>query len=63
MGLEDTAIYERIEIIRGSTGLTNGAGNPSASINYVRKKPTKPMIKSTAMVIPAMLYLRVLNRI
>ncbi|MFW3339213.1 TonB-dependent siderophore receptor [Aliarcobacter butzleri] len=41
VGLEDTAIYERIEIIRGSTGLTNGAGNPSASINYVRKKPTK----------------------
>lgn len=41
VGLEDTAIYERIEIIRGSTGLTNGAGNPSASINYVRKKPTR----------------------
>ncbi|WP_258237611.1 MULTISPECIES: TonB-dependent siderophore receptor [Arcobacteraceae] len=41
VGLEDTAIYDRIEIIRGSTGLTNGAGNPSASINYVRKKPTK----------------------
>lgn len=41
VGLEDTAIYERVEVIRGSTGLTNGAGNPSASINYVRKKPTK----------------------
>lgn len=35
----DTSIYERIEIIRGSTGLTTGAGDPSASINFVRKRP------------------------
>ncbi|MCT7909987.1 TonB-dependent receptor [Arcobacter lacus] len=41
VGLEDSAIYEKVEVIRGSTGLTNGAGNPSASINYVRKKPTR----------------------
>lgn len=40
LGLETSAIYERIEITRGSTGLTNGSGNPSASINYIRKKPT-----------------------
>ena len=41
MGLESSALYEKVEITRGSTGLTNGSGNPSASINYVRKKPTK----------------------
>ena len=41
ISLENSAIYERIEITRGSTGLTNGSGNPAASINYVRKKPTK----------------------
>ncbi|WP_418179682.1 TonB-dependent siderophore receptor [Aliarcobacter lanthieri] len=41
MGLENSALYERVEVTRGSTGLTNGSGNPSASINYVRKKPTK----------------------
>ncbi|MBL3519562.1 TonB-dependent siderophore receptor, partial [Arcobacter lanthieri] len=40
-GLEDSSAYEKVEIIRGSTGLTNGSGNPAASINYVRKKPTK----------------------
>ncbi|WP_171264695.1 TonB-dependent siderophore receptor [Acinetobacter sp. ANC 4558] len=40
VGLEDTAIYERVEVIRGATGLTNGSGNPSASLNYVRKRPT-----------------------
>lgn len=32
-----TAIYERIEIVRGATGLLNGAGQPSASINLLRK--------------------------
>lgn len=35
---DDTAIYDRIEIVRGATGLVTGAGNPSASINMVRKK-------------------------
>lgn len=40
IGVESSDIYERIEVIRGSTGLTNGSGNPSASLNYVRKKPT-----------------------
>jgi len=33
----DTALYERIEIVRGATGLTTGAGNPAAAINLVRK--------------------------
>ncbi|WP_114393496.1 TonB-dependent siderophore receptor [Oleisolibacter albus] len=36
----DTALYDRIEIVRGSTGLMSGNGNPAASINLVRKKPT-----------------------
>lgn len=33
----DTSLYERIEVVRGATGLLTGAGNPSASINLVRK--------------------------
>jgi outer membrane receptor for ferric coprogen and ferric-rhodotorulic acid len=33
----DTAAYERIEIVRGATGLMSGAGNPAASVNLVRK--------------------------
>ncbi len=33
----DTALYERVEIVRGATGLLTGAGNPSASVNLVRK--------------------------
>lgn len=33
----DTAIYDRIEVVRGATGLLTGSGNPSAAINMVRK--------------------------
>ncbi|WP_418186624.1 TonB-dependent siderophore receptor [Aliarcobacter lanthieri] len=37
----DTAIYDSISVVRGATGLLTGAGDPSGSINLVRKKPTK----------------------
>lgn len=33
----DTALYEQVEIVRGATGLLTGVGNPSASVNLVRK--------------------------
>lgn len=36
----DTALYERIEVLRGANGLMTGVGNPSATINMVRKRPT-----------------------
>jgi outer-membrane receptor for ferric coprogen and ferric-rhodotorulic acid len=36
----DTIIYDRIEVVRGATGLTTGAGNPSATVNMIRKRPT-----------------------
>lgn len=35
--LADVSIYERVELVRGATGLLTGAGDPSASINLVRK--------------------------
>ena len=35
----DTTAYERIEILRGANGLMSGTGNPSATINFVRKRP------------------------
>lgn len=36
----DTAVFERVEVIRGANGLMSGTGNPSATINFVRKRPT-----------------------
>ncbi|QXQ21091.1 TonB-dependent siderophore receptor [Pseudomonas tolaasii] len=36
----DTIIYDRIEVVRGAIGLTTGAGDPSATVNMIRKRPT-----------------------
>lgn len=35
----DLAVFDRLEVVRGATGLMTGAGNPSAAVNYVRKRP------------------------
>jgi iron complex outermembrane receptor protein/outer membrane receptor for ferric coprogen and ferric-rhodotorulic acid len=34
----DTAIYDRIEVLRGPAGLLQGAGEPGGTINLVRKR-------------------------
>lgn len=36
----DLAVYDRVEALRGANGLLSGTGNPSATINFVRKRPT-----------------------
>ncbi|KTC44431.1 ligand-gated channel [Pseudomonas sp. ABAC61] len=36
----DMAIFDRVEVVRGATGMMQGSGNPSAAINMVRKRPT-----------------------
>lgn len=35
-----TSIFDRVEIMRGPQGLFEGAGDPSGSVNLVRKRPT-----------------------
>lgn len=45
----DTAQFERVEVIRGSNGLMTGLGNPSATVNYVRKRPTSDTTGSLAV--------------
>ena len=37
----DAATLDRVEVIKGATGLMTGSGDPSATVNLVRKKPTK----------------------
>lgn len=39
--LQDLSQFEQIEVLRGADGLFNGNGEPSASVNLVRKKPLK----------------------
>ncbi|MFB2655646.1 TonB-dependent siderophore receptor [Shewanella xiamenensis] len=35
----DTILFDRVEVVRGATGLLTGAGEPSAAINLIRKRP------------------------
>lgn len=37
----DTVLYDRIEVLRGANGLLSGTGNPSATVNFIRKRPTR----------------------
>ncbi len=36
--LSDMALFERVEVVRGATGLMTGTGNPSAAINMVQTR-------------------------
>lgn len=36
----DLAVYDHVEVLRGSAGLLNGAGTPGAVIGLARKRPT-----------------------
>ncbi|WP_283181061.1 TonB-dependent siderophore receptor [Pseudomonas svalbardensis] len=38
---DDAASLDHIEVTKGATGLMTGSGDPSATVNLIRKKPTK----------------------
>lgn len=40
LGDQDLAEFEQIDVLHGANGLMSGAGNPSATVNAVRKRPT-----------------------
>lgn len=44
------AIFDRVEIVRGATGLMTGAGDPSAAINLVRKRADSKALAGTAEI-------------
>lgn len=48
-GKLDTVVYEKIEVVRGANGLLTGTGNPSGTINFVRKRPTNKLKASTEL--------------
>nr|WP_238552736.1 TonB-dependent receptor [Pseudomonas sp. GM80] len=37
----DMATFDRVEIIKGATGLMTGSGDPSATVNLIRKRPSQ----------------------
>lgn len=43
----DLILYDRLEIVRGATGLLTGAGDPSAAINLIRKRADSHVLAGT----------------
>jgi outer membrane receptor for ferric coprogen and ferric-rhodotorulic acid len=41
MGDIDLALYDHIDVLKGANGLASNPGNPSATVNFVRKRPTR----------------------
>ncbi|GJJ03583.1 ferric-rhodotorulic acid/ferric-coprogen receptor FhuE [Duganella rhizosphaerae] len=48
--LGSLATYDRVEVVRGATGLMTGAGNPSAAINLVRKRAGSKELTGSAEI-------------
>ncbi|MFT3690956.1 MAG: TonB-dependent siderophore receptor [Paenirhodobacter sp.] len=47
----DMALYDHVEIVRGATGLMQGAGEPGASVNFIRKRPTDTFLSQGAFAL------------
>lgn len=39
----DSYFYDRIEVVKGADALMNAFGDPSATINYIRKRPSRDL--------------------
>lgn len=50
-GQQDTAIYEKVQVVKGAAGLITGVANPSATINFIRKRPTDDFTGSTSLTL------------
>ena len=37
----DTAFYDRVEVLKGANGLLSLTGNPSGTVNFIRKRPKR----------------------
>ena len=49
LGHQDAAVYEKVEVVKGAAGLITGLANPSATINYIRKRPTDELLFATTL--------------
>ncbi|KQW72992.1 hypothetical protein ASE17_08530 [Phenylobacterium sp. Root77] len=47
----DTVLYDRVEVVRGATGLVTGSGDPSATVNLLRKAPTREFAGSVSALV------------
>ncbi len=47
----DSAMFDRVEVVRGANGLTSSTGNPSATVNFIRKRPTEDFQASAGVTL------------
>ncbi|CAM3859140.1 Ferric-pseudobactin BN7/BN8 receptor [Pseudomonas reidholzensis] len=40
LGSATLAMFDRVEVVRGASGMMVGAGNPAGTLNLIRKRPT-----------------------
>lgn len=45
----DTALYERIDVVRGANGILTAIGVPSATVDMIRKRPQREFAASVAL--------------
>ena len=57
--LDDMAEIDRVEVLKGSSGLVNGAGYPGGTINRIRKRPTREFQASVSAGLSSWNNLRV----
>lgn len=55
----DSSLYDRVEVVRGATGLVTGAGDPSAVVNMMRKRPGKTFAASASVAVGTWSHRRV----
>lgn len=51
MGDQDTVMFDRVDVVRGANGLMSATGNPSATVNFLRKRPTVPFQASASVTL------------
>ncbi|SFM13704.1 TonB-dependent siderophore receptor [Marinobacter zhejiangensis] len=61
LGKIDTAFFDRVEVLRGANGLMTGIGNPSATVNFIRKRPTVDTQASVAATVGSHEYGRLVS--
>ncbi|MDQ8196540.1 TonB-dependent siderophore receptor [Pelagicoccus enzymogenes] len=54
----DTALYQRVEILRGANGLFSGSGKPSGTVNLHRKQAGKTFAASVTQTVGSWDYFR-----
>ncbi|RYE97592.1 MAG: TonB-dependent siderophore receptor, partial [Oxalobacteraceae bacterium] len=48
-GSLDTALYDQVDVVRGANGLMSSTGNPSATVNFIRKRPGNKLAASAGV--------------